>query len=215
MAATSESCHSGTRVPSAFSCVPRRTGPRSHATLRMSLRARSRKPPRAARDSMRMLDVIHCCDSPLCPTGMKNSIARSIMPCPSDAGTGKNDTIRYSVLRPSCVQYSIFSATADNAPRGRLSITVRIGSGSDASDAGCAVAGSPASSTEPRIALGLYVARPFRRACQACRYRPLKSSYAKSAGTFTVFDMAVSTKGCTASIMAIWLAAVMSSADTK
>jgi hypothetical protein len=49
----------------------------------MSPSARSRKPPRAASDSMRMLDVIHCCDSPLWPTGMKNSMARSTVPEPS------------------------------------------------------------------------------------------------------------------------------------
>ena len=75
-----------------------------------------------------MLEVTHCCDSPLCPTGMKNSIARSTVPEPSAAGTGRKDTTRYSVWWPSCVQYSILSATADSAPLGRLSITVRIGS---------------------------------------------------------------------------------------
>ena len=104
MAATSESCHIGTRVPSALACVPRRTGPRSQATLRMSANARSRKPPRAASDSSRMLEVIHCWDSPFWPTGMKNSMARSTVPLPSAVGTGKNDTSKYKVLWPSWVQ---------------------------------------------------------------------------------------------------------------
>ena len=42
--------------------------------------------------------------SPLCPTGMKNSMARSTVPWPWPAGTGKNETTMYSVLWPSCVQ---------------------------------------------------------------------------------------------------------------
>ena len=58
----------------------------------MSDRARSRKPPRAASDSIRMLEVIHCCDSPLCPTGMKNSMARSTVPPPWPVGTGRKET---------------------------------------------------------------------------------------------------------------------------
>ncbi|MCY1367538.1 hypothetical protein D9M69_544800 [compost metagenome] len=63
----------------------------------------------------------------------------------------------YRVLWPSCVQYSILSATADSAPLGRLSITVRIGStgaGADAATALASVAALPVSSTEPRMLLG-------------------------------------------------------------
>ncbi|MDT4864536.1 hypothetical protein FQZ97_993000 [compost metagenome] len=99
-----------------------------------------------------MLDDTHCCDSPLCPTGMKNSIARSTVPEPSALGTGRKDTSRYRVWWPSCVQYSILSATADSAPGGLLSITLRIGS----TVATLAVVSGvgPVSSTEPRMALG-------------------------------------------------------------
>jgi hypothetical protein len=75
-----------------------------------------------------MLEVTHCCDSPLWPTGMKNSMARSTVPVPSALGTGRKETMRYRRFWPSCVQYSTFSATADRAPLGRLSITVRMGS---------------------------------------------------------------------------------------
>ncbi|MNU00490.1 hypothetical protein D3C72_2436270 [compost metagenome] len=63
----------------------------------------------------------------------------------------------YSVLWPSCVQYSILSATAERAPLGRLSITVRIGStgaGAGAAEALASVAALPVSSTEPRMLLG-------------------------------------------------------------
>ena len=62
----------------------------------------------------------------------------------------------YSVLWPSWVQYSILSATADSAPLGRLSITVRIGStGVATTGAGSSFfSGVPVSSTEPRMLLG-------------------------------------------------------------
>ena len=86
---------------------------------------------------------------------MKNSMARSTVGPPSEAATGKKDTTRYTCLRPSCVQYSIFSATADKAPLGRLSMTLRIGSMlASVAAALITLAGAPVSSTEPKIGLG-------------------------------------------------------------
>ena len=62
--------------------------------LRMSVSARSRKPPRAARDSRRMLAVFHCWLSLFWPTGMKNSMARCDTTRPVSSWMGRNDTTR-------------------------------------------------------------------------------------------------------------------------
>jgi hypothetical protein len=82
---------------------------------------------------------------------MKNSMARS-----RPSGRGRNETTRYSVCRPCCVQYSIFSALAFNAPVGRLAIIARIGSAAAGSTraGGSSLPAGASSSTEPRMVLG-------------------------------------------------------------